>query len=274
MGRPPQRIRFNAKARQSTAGGSSHKKRKIKRKNNVDQEAGNEIVLRTPAIEMNDPNAEIIIPKSVEEKEIDRRERLRQELLEASNSKMTSKKRKRMDAYIEKKLKKEERVQIFERLALSQATINSLNLQSSSTLGSGKPTTHAQRIAKEEHQSVKTVLDGSGNKRKRRRIDIEVDDDDSEASELEDNDMDPLAIDSVPKTDRFVSVVEEGLTSLGSSVVTPAIKTSATVSIGSALLRNPDGSVVAPRVVKRKRKPRLGRKVRDSIASKRNTCLT
>ena len=64
------RQRYNAKARQSTVGGSSHKK-KGKRKS-LDP-LGQDV----PEV---DPNAEIVVPKSEEQKELDRREKLRQEV--------------------------------------------------------------------------------------------------------------------------------------------------------------------------------------------------
>ncbi|TFY83257.1 hypothetical protein EWM64_g751 [Hericium alpestre] len=59
---------------------------------------------------------------------------------------MSSKKRRRLDKYIEKKLKKEERLELFEKLSKSQAEIpTTAHLQSSSTLGAGKPHTSVER---------------------------------------------------------------------------------------------------------------------------------
>jgi ATP-dependent RNA helicase DHX37/DHR1 len=60
---------FNAKARASTAG--SRKKGKLKRKRNEGQPA---------QIEEDDPNASILIPKTKEQKDQERREKLRQEV--------------------------------------------------------------------------------------------------------------------------------------------------------------------------------------------------
>lgn len=59
---PPQRVRFNAKARGSVAGGSSHKKRRGKNKDG------------------GDTNITEVVPKSVGEKETERAERMRQEV--------------------------------------------------------------------------------------------------------------------------------------------------------------------------------------------------
>ncbi|OBZ71658.1 putative ATP-dependent RNA helicase PB1A10.06c, partial [Grifola frondosa] len=148
---PVERLRHNAKARQSTAG--SHKKKKAKRK---DQNAS--------GTDAADPNALIVVPKSVEEKERERKEKLRQELLAESNSKFNSKKKKRLDKYIEKKLKKEERLVLFEKLFTrkSQAQVSTaLNLQSSSTLGTGRPATHQELLDKQEDKDIRRAMDGS-----------------------------------------------------------------------------------------------------------------
>ena len=67
---PTPRERFNAKARRSVAGGSSHKKKKIK-KPNKDEAEGQEHP---------DANAEILVEKPKEEKEQHRRDLLRQEV--------------------------------------------------------------------------------------------------------------------------------------------------------------------------------------------------
>jgi ATP-dependent RNA helicase DHX37/DHR1 len=65
---PPSRPeRYNAKARRSVAGGSSHKKHKKKKP-------------ETLAVDSVDTNAEILEHKSREEKETSRRETLRQEV--------------------------------------------------------------------------------------------------------------------------------------------------------------------------------------------------
>ena len=67
---PTPRERFNAKARRSVAGESSHKKKKVK-KPLKDEREGQECP---------DANAEILVEKTKEEKEQDRREFLRQEV--------------------------------------------------------------------------------------------------------------------------------------------------------------------------------------------------
>ena len=101
---PTSRPGYNARARQSTAGQRKKGKRVEKLK---PEESGH------------DSNAAILVPKSDEQKEQDRRERLRQEvcwcgtfdcwsqgilffsqLLAQSESKFNSKKKKRLETYI------------------------------------------------------------------------------------------------------------------------------------------------------------------------------
>jgi len=67
---PTPRERFNAKARRSVAGGSSHKKKKVKK---LPKDEGEGLGLP-------DANAEILVEKTKEEREQRRREFLRQEV--------------------------------------------------------------------------------------------------------------------------------------------------------------------------------------------------
>ncbi|CAE6383906.1 unnamed protein product [Rhizoctonia solani] len=167
---PPQRIRYNAKARGSQAG-TSHKKKGRAKANGEDS------------------NAVEVVPKSGQQKDDERRERMRQELEAQSTSKMTSKKRKRMESYINKKLKKEERVKVLAKLAASQSDLStSLNLASSASLGTGKLVSHAERQDKSEDLAVRKAFDGGSGRRKRRRLDptIHGDEDESE-SDMDDN---------------------------------------------------------------------------------------
>ena len=103
------RVKYNAKARRSTAGSGSKKKAKQPRTQDGDSNS-------KPL----DPNAIIHIPRTKEEKEDDRKDRLRQEvcseafellsclcflidilqLIATSDSKMNSKRKKRLDKYI------------------------------------------------------------------------------------------------------------------------------------------------------------------------------
>ena len=70
------RERYNSRARQSTAGGASHKKRKRKSANGPIGGGAAE----TPVAVISDPNAEIINLKPLEQKELEKRERVRQQV--------------------------------------------------------------------------------------------------------------------------------------------------------------------------------------------------
>ncbi|KAI5986162.1 P-loop containing nucleoside triphosphate hydrolase protein [Pisolithus albus] len=169
--------RHNAKARQSTAG--SRKKGKKKRNESSDT-SHLAVVADSP-----DPNADIITPKSKEQKDDERKERALKELVAQSESKVSSKKKKRLEKYIDKKLRQEERLQLFEKLAQTQATMPSLELHSSSTLGTGKVTSNRQRVDKAEDLQVRRAMDGRAGKRRRRTSNYSGADSESSDSELD-----------------------------------------------------------------------------------------
>ncbi|CAA7261404.1 unnamed protein product [Cyclocybe aegerita] len=231
MAGPPVRSAFNAKARQSLAG--SRKKGKAKNS-----------VAKAEEPQPNS-NADILIPKSKEEKHNDRKEKLLQELAAQSELNWNTKKKKRLEKYIDKKLKKEERVLIFEKLAKTQASLSSSLLQSSSTLGTGKALTHKELQEKAEDSLVKKSLLGQPGKRKRHQdvFDIqEADDEDEELSPDEDDEVpDHHNVDSTP-----LELPSETSVVIDESPSLPPAKSAATV--GSALQRNLDGSTVAPKV--------------------------
>ncbi|CAE6510083.1 unnamed protein product [Rhizoctonia solani] len=218
---PPQRVRYNAKARGSQAGGSHKRKKRV----NNDGE---------------DSNAIEAVPKSGQQKEEERRERIRQELEAQSTSKMTSKKRKRMESYINKKLKKEERVKVLAKLAVSQSDLpTSLNLASSATLGTGRLTSHAERIDKSEDLAVRKAFDGGNGRRKRRRLDPTIHGDEDESGSDSDNGSVPESIQESPKPEPAKS--------------TPS-NISPKPSLGSAL-----ASSAPPRIIPRKNKSGISR---------------
>lgn len=70
------RERYNTKARQSISGGASHKKR---RRRSAKGPTGGD-ALGAPIEVLADPNAEIISLKPLEQKELERRERMRQQV--------------------------------------------------------------------------------------------------------------------------------------------------------------------------------------------------
>ncbi|KAH9846064.1 P-loop containing nucleoside triphosphate hydrolase protein [Lenzites betulinus] len=244
------KTRYNAKAR------SSHKK-KGKRSKDV-QDA----VRDQP-----DPNAAVVIPKSEEERAEERKRKMREEMLAELDSKANSKKKKRLDKYIDKKMKQEERIVLLEKLSKSQAVGSAgLNLQSSATLGTGKVTTHLHRLEKQEDLDVKRVLDGrTGQGNRRRRNDAllaAINDSDESADEAVEASMhvdgsldhEDDVLEGMSRS-KPVVIVDSGFsTSIQFPYdEDPAPKASSS-TVGSALRRNPDGTVVAPKVPKRKPK--------------------
>ncbi|KAI5299669.1 hypothetical protein KEM56_003053, partial [Ascosphaera pollenicola] len=81
-----------------------------------------------------DTNAEQVMPVSQAERE-ERRKKMKEEL-RAEQPKMSSKKQKRLDKYIENKLKKEENLALLKKLAASKVEVS--GLQSSRHLGRSK----------------------------------------------------------------------------------------------------------------------------------------
>lgn len=133
---------------------------------------------------------------------------------------------------------------IFEVPSQSQAEIPStLTLQSSSTLGTGRASTHQERQDRQEDKEVKRALNGRAGKRKRPddsyAVTMAGDDDDS-ADEVEPK----IGRRSSPDGAKVsaASFVPES----GSIAVEPSGPS--TSAVGSALQRNSDGTVVAPRI--------------------------
>ncbi|KAH8114512.1 P-loop containing nucleoside triphosphate hydrolase protein, partial [Phellopilus nigrolimitatus] len=206
----------------------------------------------TAEVSKNDPNADIHVPKTREQKEEERRERLRQELLDQqSNSKFTSKKKRRLEKYIDKKLKKEERVQIFEKLAETQAQLPStLQLQSSSTLGSRKVQTNEELQAKLEDKQIRRAMEGRVKGKRRRQnnaysgIDRVSEDDEDEDIEMKED----LAPES-GFSRSFPVIVRDEEPAIAPSKPALVVKD---MAVGGALRKNADGTVSAPKVVNRK----------------------
>lgn len=226
--------RHNAKARQSSTSGSRKKGKKQR-----DKSSG---ALQN-AVDTLDPNAEIIVPKSKDQRDYEKKEKLLKELVAQSDSKVSSKKKKRLEKYIDKKLRQEERRDILEKLAKTQATITSVALHSSATLGTGKIMTNRQRLDKAEDLNVRCTIDGKIGNRRRRNMDYSgarSSDSDHEQSEYYDPDSNsfPTSIDTVSMVD------------FSSGSVPP--EKQAQSAVGGALKRNPDGTLIAPRVVKKK----------------------
>ncbi|KAL5520124.1 hypothetical protein ACEPAG_1784 [Sanghuangporus baumii] len=236
---------FNAKARRSS--------RPAKRTKHT-----HPAVEFTPVTENSDPNVLIHTPKSKEQKDQERRERMRQELLEQqANSKVTSKKKRRLEKYIDKKLKKEERVEILEKLAQTQAQLPTLlHLQPSSTLGSRKAKTHEDLQSKQEDKEIRRLIEGRTKGRRRRRnqfsgMDLNTDDgsvdDESENADHE-NEEEGLQEEPGSSESSPIIIRDEGT---AMSNLNRKQEVSADVTVGSALRRKKDGTVQELSIVKR-----------------------
>lgn len=138
-------------------------------------------------------------------------------------------------------------------------------MQSSSTLGTGKAVTHQERIEKEEHNEVRRVVHGasSGKKRKRSSKPYTAAASDSEGDDFSDlpgdtSNMQEASAGSIPDEELGKSratpvvIVDSGFSTVKED---PEPAPASNVSyIGSALKRTADGSVVPPKVVKKKAK--------------------
>ena len=150
-------------------------------------------------------------------------------------------------------------------ISKSQAQLSAaLQLQSSATLGTGKASTHKDILDKQEDKEVRRAIDGTARhgKRGRGKTSVAQTYDDESGSEAEDD----VLGDARPNGSH-----EDG--EVGSSRANPVVIVDAGFStatlppeddhvsaassvpqVGSALKRNADGSVVAPKVAKRKPK--------------------
>ncbi|KAF8967048.1 P-loop containing nucleoside triphosphate hydrolase protein [Flammula alnicola] len=234
---PPPRESYNAKARLSTAGGS-RKKGKPKKKSQSEQPE--------PQI---DSNASIIAPKSKENKESERKERLLQELASQSESKWTSKKKKRLEKYIDKKLKKEERLVIFDKLTKTQASLSSAVLQSSAMLGTGKPSTYDERQEKAEDALVRKSLLGQSGKRKRHQDVFAVHEYEEYLSEEGEEQVPPRELGTTDSAQESEDRLQREVLVVEAPANPPPKKSSDPVSVvGSALQRDSNGLIIAPKV--------------------------
>lgn len=152
----------------------------------------------------------------------------------------------------------------------SQASASAaFGLQSSATLGTGKPITHQQRLEEAEDKEVRRAMDGRSGQGKRRRrteaLDISVDgsDGDDDDGGYYGMDVDTHGDTDLPAQDGTsrsnpVVIIDSGFSTkeqLPGVEDSPPQQTISTV--GSALKRNADGSVAAPRVAHRKPKVKV-----------------
>lgn len=137
----------------------------------------------------------------------------------------------------------------------SQATLSSTVLQSSATLGTGKVATHQEQQDKAEDALIKKALLGQTGKRKRHQDVYAVHDHDSDIND-DDNDQFGSAEEGnqVAKRSRSTSPIS-ALQSSGEVIVVDSSANDnlsklekSQVIVGSALQRNADGSIVAPKI--------------------------
>lgn len=136
----------------------------------------------------------------------------------------------------------------------SQALSNSAKLQASSSLGSGRPSTHEERFARLEDKETRRALDGTASGKKRKRGHASAwgaADSEDRTSQSEEFDYDVMDERSNDAGAGMVLPSREVI-DITDNPVMAAIPQSSVV--GSALQRNPDGTVVPPRVVKRQPK--------------------
>ena len=123
--------RYNAKARASSHMYSTAKKPSSKKKA---PSSGSEVIYESS----DTPMPMLLDPQQVVEQEHPANRIDISCLLEDKDEKISNTKRKRLERYIEKKLKKEERVDLMKKLSVSSNEYDSVLMKSSKTLGTGK----------------------------------------------------------------------------------------------------------------------------------------
>lgn len=178
-----------------------------------------------------------------------------------ANKPMSSKKKKRLESYVNKKLKQERRVEIFKSLAASQDTLSSsLQLQPSSSLGSRQFKTNQDKLDKvstlSERKRAKVYDQVANNKRGYHSDDSGDDLDGYEGLQAE-SDAPQAGPSRLPA--ESTTPLQPTPTSVQVDDVKPATTAlpappSHPVALGSALARGPDGQVIKPVVKQRQKK--------------------
>ena len=180
---------------------------------------------------------------------------LTQLLREGGNDESTrinNKKKRRLDKYIEAKLRKEEKARLLEKLAHSSADIRDrTELVSAATLGTGRAAREAERVQK---------MLGAHSSSKRGAFQVEEDDEDEDLDAAPDTEE--LERELIDEPEQPELPTQEEADARHSRIVeaarrfdTPSTETApaAAPAVGSALAMGPDGQPVAPIVRKRKR---------------------
>ncbi|KAG9307805.1 hypothetical protein G9A89_023370 [Geosiphon pyriformis] len=226
------RVRFNEKAR------SNPKKNEGQVQKNHAVEGG----LQRSISE--DTNALVIEGSTKVERQKEKKERLMKEEQNVSTKKMSSKKRKRLEAYIQKKLKKEERVIMLEKL--SNSSFSSNLMKSSRALGQGQETLR-ERLRKALYEKR------TGLKQSDPAVPLFVDQNDGdEISEVEDEKA---------NIEEKQPAINEKLQN--SMQMQPSLSAPAEVVTGGALKRGPDGELVMPIKKKKQKKIRRVQMIRN-----------
>lgn len=249
--RPKPRERFNAKARKSQVGGSTHKGKKSMRERQL--------------IEA-DSNAQII-DDATREALVEQDRQRRQLLREGGNDetmKISSKKRKRLDKFIQAKLRKEEKVRILEKLAKSSTEISDrTELVSAATLGTGRVTKEAER--------VKKLLDQTDPSKKSHSAAFTVQEDDEDDDLDAKNDKSHFELDRehvLPDMDDRQHRILEALKNFEPKEGTEPSKSTTPVVVGSALAKDADNMPIKPVMRKRQRKGKVNDRSNLSIVAR------
>jgi ATP-dependent RNA helicase DHX37/DHR1 len=119
---------------------------------------------------------------------------------------------------------------------------------------------HRERLDKTDDMEVRRVMEGRSNKRRRRNNDFTVTgpgDSDSESEDAELDAMDTYVDRNPPKP---IGPDEVPIVDVSTNLAVSEKSTQPLV-VGGALRRNPDGTVMAPRVVKKKDKDKKVRRL-------------
>nr|CDI55166.1 related to ECM16-putative DEAH-box RNA helicase [Melanopsichium pennsylvanicum 4] len=228
----PVKERYNAKARRSSVGGSSHKNKRSLRQRDADTY---------------DSNAQLILPGSDEDIKRKQAEQQRKELLQASgqdaSAPMSSKKRKRLDAYIASRLKKEERVKIMQSLAQTSAEVDRTALKSAATLGTGRAKTMEERI------------DTAGQKSNH------VEDDGEDRGPVGEVEEDPERRARIIAAASIFDKSEHQRSTTAASSPAPLKGSALASALGSALAKDANGNPIMPIMRKRTKKPKKAARV-------------
>ncbi|ETW81584.1 hypothetical protein HETIRDRAFT_318995, partial [Heterobasidion irregulare TC 32-1] len=145
----------------------------------------------------------------------------------------------------------------------SQAELpTTLHLQSSSFLGTGKAITHQDHLDKLEDKEIRRALDGRVGKRKygAERLAAMADSEDDDLDGLEEGTGEFMEVNEPTGREKgqksYGATRSQPIILFDSSYIPPAQESKSKVSpaVGSALQRNADGSIIAPRTVPKKAK--------------------